>query len=95
MIFFKFGDMFGKGNNQISSYKTAYDVNNLNGVHYNESDLVIYHVLKKESILDGPVYLNETTSKYLDVFFERKHTDWYKSFEDRYTSTRIPAKACE
>ena len=64
-------------------------------MHYNESELVVYHVLKKESTNDGPVYLNETISQYVDVYFQRKITNWYKPFNERFTTTRIAAKACE
>ena len=56
--------------------------------------MVTYHVIRKQKDNDGPVYLNETISRYIDVSFAQETIDWNKPFGQRYKQTRIPAKQC-
>ena len=41
--------MMLRENNQITSYKNTYDVNNHPGVNFNETGMTVYHVLVKEN----------------------------------------------
>ena len=56
----------------------------MESVNFNETDMVIYHILLKENGKNDPVYVNETTSRYLDMFFTQKNTNWYEPLETRY-----------
>jgi hypothetical protein len=94
LITFKFYTMIMKLDNKISSYTSAFEVGSTTGVDYNETKLLNYHVLRKQKAQDGPIYLNETTSSYIDIFFSKEIIDWTKPFNDRYTSIRVPARAC-
>lgn len=38
-------------------------------IKYNETGLMVYHVLKKQKANDGPVYLNSTANQYVDVAY--------------------------
>jgi hypothetical protein len=86
--------MFLRQSNSISSYKTTFDVEKAKNLNFNETDLAIYHILVKESEKNGPVFVDEKTSRYIDMFFYQKNTNWYKPIETRYQTKRIPARAC-
>ena len=60
--------MVTKDNNQISSYTSAYDVDSGKEVLYNETRMMMYHVIRKQTN-DGPVYVNKTIARYLDIFY--------------------------
>lgn len=60
--------MVTKDANQISSYTTAFDVDSLKAINYNETQMIMYHVLKKQTN-EEPIFLNESTSQYIDMFF--------------------------
>ena len=49
LIIYKFKVMMLRENNQITSYKNTYDVNNHPGVNFNETGMTVYHVLVKEN----------------------------------------------
>ena len=51
-----------RDNNNLSAFTASYDVEANNGVNLNETQLITYHVLRKQMANDGPIYLNETTS---------------------------------
>ena len=68
--------MFLKQDDQISSYKTAYDVDKGNGFKYKESSMLTYHVIEKQSDGNGPVFLNESISRYLDIYYTKKEVNW-------------------
>ena len=90
----KFLVMLLKNDTQITFYTEHYDVDAGNGINLNETDLFVYHVLKKQLDDDGPLYLNDTTSQYLDVFFAQETIDWTKPYNQRYEHKDIPARAC-
>ena len=62
------------------------------GINYNETNLVTYQVLRKQLLDDGPIYLNESNSRYIDIFYEQTTTNWYLPYKERYKSTRIEAR---
>ena len=72
--------MIAKQNNQISSYTSAYNVDDNSGVNFNETKMLTYHVLRKQRREDGPIYLNESNSRYVDIFFSKMIVDWTKPF---------------
>ena len=86
--------MLSKTNNQISQYTAPYDVESSDGINLNETRLLTYHVLRKQTDGDGPIYLNDTISQYIDVHFEQETIDWKEPLENRYHGKRIPARAC-
>ena len=47
-----------------------------NGFMYNESSMLTYHVLEKQTAENGPVFLNETISRYLDIYYTKKTVNW-------------------
>ena len=49
--------MVTKSNNSISSYTSSYDVDNGAPTTYNETKMLMYHVIRKQTN-DEPVYLN-------------------------------------
>ena len=53
--------MIMRDDNNISMYKEHYDVSKNNGVNLNETDLFVYHVLKKQLDNDRPLFINDTT----------------------------------
>ena len=84
LIVFKTKTMIMRSDNKISSYTSAYDVDTSSGVNYNETKMLNYHVLRKQTAEDGPVYVNSTISRYIDIFFSKEVIDWNKPFKDRY-----------
>ena len=54
--------MVFRDNNNISAYTASYDVEKNEGVNLNETEMLTYHVLRKQMDNDGPIYLNETIS---------------------------------
>ena len=61
--------LFTRGDNKISSYAVNVDLAEEPVVNYNTTKMTTYHVLRKQLLSDGPVYLNESNSRYIDVFF--------------------------
>jgi hypothetical protein len=41
-----------------------------------------------------PIYLDEETSRYMDIHFNDKTINWNKPHDERSTRKRIPARAC-
>ena len=67
LIFFQGQKMIAKQKNSINSYETS---NQLDGsINLNETNMFTFHVLKKQSAGSGPIYLNESISRYIDVSF--------------------------
>ena len=54
--------------------------------------MVMYHVIRKQTADDGPVFLNSTNARYLDIFFTQEKIDWSLPLKDRYISKRIEAR---
>lgn len=79
-------------NSQLNLSEYSNDLNS--SMNYNESKLILYNVIKKQSWDDGPVYLNETNRQYIDIFYTQTYVDWNKPFKDRYQIQRIEAKQC-
>ena len=75
-------------------YTEHYNVETNGGIHFNETEMFVYHILKKQLHNDGPLIMNETTSRYLHIFFAQETIDWTKPYDQRYTSEKIPARAC-
>ena len=69
MITTKVMAMVLRTNNNIITYTSSYDVENGDGINFNQTSMFIYHVLKKQKHEDGPLFLNASLSQYLDVFF--------------------------
>jgi hypothetical protein len=68
----KFLTMSLRDNSKISMYTEHYNVEEGDGIHFNQTKMQVYHVLKKQLDHDGPVLLNEETSRYLDIFFAQE-----------------------
>ena len=58
-----------RNNSTISRYTASYDVESNGGVSLNSTSLVPYFVLRKQTANDGPIYLGESSSSYLDIYF--------------------------
>jgi hypothetical protein len=86
--------MFMRDNNSITTYSEYYDVEHGDGIYMNDTKMFVYHVLKKQSEDDGPLFLDETTKQYIDVFFAQETINWSKPYKERYKSEKIPAKQC-
>ena len=54
----------------------------------------MYHVISKQTI-NGPVYVNETIDKYIDIFFTQTNINWNLPEKTRYTSRRVEARQCQ
>ena len=90
----KFLTMYMRDHNQISMYTEHYNVDEGDGIHFNQTKMQVYHVLKKQLENDGPVFLNEETSRYVDIFFAQEKIDWSLPHAQRYSAERIPARPC-
>ena len=71
----KFLAMHLHDHNQISMYISHYDVDEGDGIHFNQTKMHVYHVLKKQLENDGPVLLDEETSRHVDIFFAQQKID--------------------
>ena len=91
MIYDKLHIMATHGDNQISSYYKL-NKNDQNGFNLSEANLTLYHVIRKKSWKDGPVYLSDENLRYMDVYFSQSTTDWKSSFAERVKETRIEAR---
>ena len=47
LILFKTTTMILKEDNKVTSYTSAYDVDGNNGINYNQTKMLTYHVLRK------------------------------------------------
>lgn len=60
---------------------------------YNETDMFIYHVLRKQ--MTGKLLLSADTARHVDIHFKSVQTDWYVYPDPSYVSSiEVPAKAC-
>jgi hypothetical protein len=86
--------LFTRGDNKISSYAINVDLSTEPGVNYNSTKMTTYHVLRKQLDDDGPVFLDDATSQYIDIFFAQETVNWHLSYKDRVKQNRYPAKYC-
>ena len=54
--------------------------------------MTIYHAILKESDQNGPVFLDENISRYIDVFYNKKTTNWFMPAGQREKMERAPAR---
>jgi hypothetical protein len=93
MIVHKFYLMISKGDNTMNSYSSlnvkpsidSLESAGIEGIRYNETKLTLYHVLKKRSWNDGPVYLTKDNARHFDIFFTTTVIDWKKTYRERIT----------
>ena len=78
LITTKFLDMLLRDNNNIKTYSESYDADLGEGVDFNQTSMLLYHVLQKQNDNDGPIWLNESISQYLDIYYEQTTKDWTK-----------------
>ena len=86
--------MYLRDNNKISMYTEYYNVDEGDGIHFNQTQMHVYHVLKKQLENDGPVPLDEQTSRYVDIFFAQEEINWSLPHAQRSSVERIPARPC-
>ena len=89
--------MLNRDNTVINSYKTNAGRLLKKDAKFDlrDSNVQTYIVLRKQTEKDGPIYLDEETSTYIDIEYYNKKIDWTKKHDDgRNTRQKIKAKQC-
>ena len=86
LILFKIMVMVTRNNNSITSYSSAFDVDEGKGIDIKQLEMTNYHVIRKQSGLPGDdsISLTDETSRYMDIHYSLEKIDWSKPHKERF-----------
>ena len=85
-----------KEENSYSTQQGLLEYDKLPPIKFDETDMVIFHTLKKQSMPDDELDIeSEDFRQYIDMWYSQSEDDWYKPADKgRYTRKRVESKRC-